>query len=166
MIFGMARVLGIDPGIGRTGWGVIEVKGSKATAIAYGCIETTTNGEVGERLCKIYRELSTIIETYQPESMGIEDLFFNKNVKTAVIVGEARGVILLVAAQKKLRVSVFTPPQVKSAVTGYGHAEKPQVGQMVKTLLGLPKVPTPDDTSDALAIALTCGFSVKILKYK
>ncbi len=154
-------VLGIDPGIGRTGWGVILKNGNSTKPLAYGCIETEVGMPIERRLQILRAELVKIIKQYKPESMGIEELFFNKNVKTALIVGQARGVILVTAAEMGLDVSSFTPLQVKTAVTGYGKAEKPQVGKMIKMLLGLTEVPKPDDTADALAIALACAFSRK-----
>lgn len=156
------RILGIDPGIGRTGWGIIDEQGSKLKPIGYDCLETPAHTEIPVRLQTIYCEMIEIIDRYQPDAMSIEELFFNTNAKTALIVGQARGVILLTAAQKNLPVAIYTPLQVKMALTGYGHAEKNQVGQMVKVLLTLPSIPKPDDTADALAIALTHAFSRKI----
>lgn len=161
------RILGIDPGIGRTGWGVIEEVGSKVRPLAYDCFETTPNSYVPDRLEKIYNHISKLISTYKPEALAIEELFFNTNVTTAFAVGQARGVVLLVTAQKKLPIGIYTPLQVKMAITGYGRAEKAQIGQMVKVLLSLPKIPKPDDTADALAIALTHAFSKNLsLKIK
>ncbi len=154
-------ILGIDPGIGRCGWGVIETQNSNLKTRNYGCIETSTELKVEERLSLIHRELLKIIEKNKPESMAIEELFFNTNAKTAFTVGQARGVVLLTAAEKKLKVSIYTPLQVKIAVTGYGRAEKDQVGKMVKTILKLDSVPRPDDTADALAIAVCHAFSVR-----
>ena len=154
-------ILGIDPGIGRTGWGVIEVQSSKFKVQSYGCIETEPNSQAEKRLQIIYRQLIQIISDSNPDAFAIEDLFFNTNAKTALIVGQARGVVLLAAAQKKLPISVYTPLQVKMALTGYGRAEKSQIAQMVKTLLKLKKIPKPDDITDALAIALTHAFSYK-----
>jgi crossover junction endodeoxyribonuclease RuvC len=156
------RILGIDPGIGRTGWGVIDIQGSKAVVKGYGCIETEPNSETPGRLFAIYDELMDIIKEYKPESFAIEDLFFNKNVSTALVVGQARGVIILAAVQNNLPIHIYTPSQVKIAVTGYGKAEKKQVGKMVQVILGLKSIPKPDDTADALAIAITDGFSMKL----
>src|SRR5258708_5396271 len=129
------KILGIDPGIARTGWGVIEMQNAEIKVKNYGCIETPADEAMENRLQTIYRELFGIIETNQPEELSIEDLFFNTNAKTALIVGQARGVVLLTAAQKNLPVSVYTPLQVKMALTGYGRADKNQIGQMVKTIL-------------------------------
>jgi crossover junction endodeoxyribonuclease RuvC len=156
------RIIGIDPGIGRMGWGVIDVVGAKTTAQRYGCIETSTKQEVPQRLLEIQESLVAIVTTYKPEILAIEELFFNTNATTAFIVGQARGIVLLTAAQYKLPVAIYTPLQVKMALTGYGRAEKNQIGQMVKTLLKLDKVPKPDDTADALAIALTHAFSHRV----
>jgi crossover junction endodeoxyribonuclease RuvC len=159
------RILGIDPGIGRCGWGVIEAQNSKYKAQGFGCIETSPKRAIPERLKEIYQEVSKIIKTYKPDALAIEELFFNTNAKTAFVVGQARGVILLAAAQNKLQIAIYTPLQVKLALTGYGHAEKSQVGKMVKSLLALKEVPKPDDTADALAIALTFAFSNKFAKF-
>jgi len=158
------RILGIDPGIGRTGWGVIDIVSGKVRMIASGCIETKPNSEIGGRLYALYDEMTNLLKEYRPESFAIEELFFNKNVKTALVVGQARGVILLSAAQYSLPVGIYTPLQVKMALTGYGRAEKNQVGNMVKTVLHLTTVPKPDDAADALAIALTHAFSKKFTK--
>lgn len=156
------KILGIDPGIGRVGWGVVtKVRGSQFMVHGYGCIETLPNSDAPGRLYAIYDEVCRIIDEYKPEVLAIEDLFFSKNVKTAFSVGQARGVILLAASQKNLQVAVYTPPQVKSAVTGYGKADKKQVGQMVKLQLHLKETPKPDDTADALAIAITHAVTVK-----
>jgi crossover junction endodeoxyribonuclease RuvC len=158
------RILGIDPGIGRTGWGIVDVVGANLHAEDYGCFETPKEQIMGERLASLYSEIIAIIEKYQPQSLGIEELFFNTNVSTALIVGQARGVVLLAATQKKLPIGVYTPLQVKMAVAGYGRADKKQVGHMVKSLLQLTEIPKPDDTADALAIALTHAFSYKMKK--
>lgn len=159
------RILGIDPGIGRCGWGVIEVKNSKITVEDYGCIETSPKLSIEKRLEEIHKVIIEILDRYSPEVLSIEELFFNTNAKTAFVVGQARGVILLAASEKKLEVSIYTPLQVKMALTGYGRADKNQIGQMVKTLFGLKEIPKPDDTADALAIALTHAFSAKTAKY-
>ncbi len=156
------RILGIDPGIGRLGWGVIDkVSSQKVSSIDYGCIETPPKSDPQKRLLEVYTSIIRIIEVHKPEAMSIEELFFGSNTTTAFSVGQARGVVLLAAAQKNIPVAIYTPLQVKVALTGYGRAEKNQVGHMVKTLLKLPTIPTPDDTADALAIALTHAFSAK-----
>jgi len=156
------QVLGIDPGIARTGWGLVEVENGKLRVESFGCIETSPREETHKRLEKIYLEILKLIKKYSPESIAIEELFFNTNAKTAFVVGQARGVILLACSQKNLNLAVYTPLQVKIAVTGYGRAEKPQVGKMVKTILNLKTVPKPDDTADALAIGLTHLFSIRM----
>lgn len=156
------RILGIDPGIGRTGWGIVETHGSKLKTLNYGCFETTPNSLVDDRLKLIFNHITQLLEQYKPDALSVEELFFNTNAKTALIVGHARGVVILAAALKNIPVTSYTPLQVKIAVTGYGRAEKNQVGDMIKMLLGLPKVPKPDDTADALAVALTHAFSYKL----
>ncbi len=156
------RILGIDPGIARCGWGIVESQKSKVKSISYGCIETSSKKEVGERLEEIYSEVSKVIKKYSPDAFAIEELFFNTNAKTAFIVGQARGVILLSASQAGLPIHIYTPLQVKMAVTGYGRAEKDQIGKMVKIILKLDEVPKLDDTADALAVALAHAFSAKI----
>jgi crossover junction endodeoxyribonuclease RuvC len=156
------KILGIDPGIGRCGWGIINVDGPRLKAIEFGCIETSPKLSVQKRLKQIHEEISRIIKTHKPNALSIEELFFANNAKTAFVVGQARGVILLAAAEDNLEIAVYTPLQVKMALTGYGRAEKAQIGQMVKTLLNLKEIPKPDDTADALAIAMTHAFSNKL----
>jgi crossover junction endodeoxyribonuclease RuvC len=155
-------IIGIDPGIGRTGWGVIEAQSSKFIARDFGCIETSKDLSLERRLEDLFGQLETILQKEKPVAFAIEELFFNTNAKTAMVVGQARGVALLAAAKQQIPIAVYTPLQVKIAVTGYGRAEKSQVGQMVKTLLHLDSIPKPDDTADALAIALTHAFSYKM----
>jgi len=159
------RVLGIDPGIAKTGWGIIEqAKSQKLKVKSYGCIETDAKKETPKRLEEIYGEILRIIKNYSPDEMAIEELFFNTNSKTAFIVGQARGVVLLAGEQKKLPIGIYTPLQVKIAVSGYGRAEKAQVGKMIKTILSLSEIPKPDDTTDALAVGLAHLFSRKVNK--
>jgi crossover junction endodeoxyribonuclease RuvC len=153
------RILGIDPGIGRMGWGAVEFQSSKFKVQSYGCVETSPKQNVQDRLLEIYQQVSKLIQKHKPNVLAIEELFFNTNAKTAFVVGQARGVILLIAAQNKLDVAIYTPLQVKMALTGYGRAEKGQVGQMVKIILSLKDIPKPDDTADALAIAITHAFT-------
>lgn len=157
-------ILGVDPGIGRCGWGVIETNGSKITAIEYDCIETIPNSEIGERLFAIYNQIKKIIKKHKPDEVSVEEIFFGANSKTALTVGQARGVVLLAASENAVPISVYTPLQVKMALTGYGRADKNQIAQMVKLLLNLSVIPKIDDTTDALAIALTHAFSVKMGK--
>ncbi|MBE6574813.1 MAG: crossover junction endodeoxyribonuclease RuvC [Ruminococcaceae bacterium] len=152
-------ILGIDPGIAIVGWGVIEYKGNRFRTLGYGSIQTPKTKTTSERLADIYDALSDIIERYRPEQIAVEELFWNTNVTTGIRVAEARGVILLCAQQKGLVMQEYTPMQVKQAVVGYGKAEKKQVITMVTMMLGLPKPPKPDDTADALAIAVCHAHS-------
>lgn len=154
-------ILGIDPGTAILGYGLIKVLGNRFEVIDYNCIQTSSKEPLENRLVKIYQELNYIIQTYQPDEVAVEELFFNKNVKTALSVGHARGVVLLSAALANLKVCEYTPLQVKQAVVGYGRAEKSQVQYMVKTILNLPKIPKPDDVADALAIAICHAHSYK-----
>ncbi len=155
-------LLGIDPGIGRMGWGVIETRGSSVKALGFGCFETDSKTNLPQRLVLLRREVLRIVDRYSPEMVGVEDLFFNTNAKTAMIVGQARGVVIEALAGQGITVISMTPPEIKVAVTGSGKADKTQVGKMVKMLLGLSSVPKPDDTADALAIAIACSYSYKI----
>ena len=148
------KILGIDPGYATMGWGIIENRGHSFYSVAYGAILTKAGEPMEERLRFIYRELCTIIHEYQPEIVSIEELFFNTNSKTAILVSQARGVAVLAAAENGLSFFEYTPLQIKQALVGYGRADKNQVQQMVKTILALPKIPKPDDTADALAAAI------------
>ncbi|CVK19582.1 MULTISPECIES: crossover junction endodeoxyribonuclease RuvC [Sporomusa] len=153
-------VLGIDPGTAICGYGLVEAQGSRLKALTYGVIETTPDMEAAMRLKKIHQEIDFLIKQYKPAIMGVELLFMNKNVRTVMAVGQARGVVLLAAAQNDLKLAEFTPLQVKQAVTGYGKATKEQVIYMTQRLLNLPKKPHPDDAADALAVAVCtahCG---------
>ena len=147
-------ILGIDPGLAIVGWGVIEYRNTKFRTLAYGSIQTPAGMRTEERLRAIYDGMRELIEKYHPEAVAVEELFFNTNVTTGIRVAEARGVILLAAEQAGLDIREYTPMQVKQAVVGYGKAEKHQVIAMVTSLLSLPKPPKPDDTADAIAIAI------------
>jgi crossover junction endodeoxyribonuclease RuvC len=147
-------VLGIDPGTAATGYGLVERLGSRLRAIDYGCVETRPDQELPQRLLEIHRAVSQLIELHQPALLGVERLFFNRNVQTAFAVGQARGAVLLAAAQHGLPVFEYGPHEVKMAVTGYGRAGKEQVQRMVQVVLGMPAVPRPDDAADALAVAI------------
>lgn len=147
-------ILGIDPGLAIVGFGVIEYKGNRYRVIDYGVIRTDSNILFPERLKIIYDELTKLIDKYSPEDLAIEELFFNKNVKTAIQVGQARGVEILSAINKGLQVYEYTPLQIKQSVVGYGRADKRQVQEMVKLLLNLKEIPKPDDAADALAVAI------------
>ncbi|MBE6547402.1 MAG: crossover junction endodeoxyribonuclease RuvC [Ruminococcaceae bacterium] len=152
-------ILGIDPGYAIVGWGVIEYNGSKFRTLGYGSINTPAGLEPAERLLMVYRGMNEIIEKYKPDQMAVEELFFNTNTTTAILVAEARGVIVLSAKLAGINIAEYTPLQVKQAVVGYGRAEKKQVITMVTTLLSLPAPPKPDDTADALAIAVCHAHS-------
>lgn len=150
-------ILGIDPGTNRIGYGLIEKRGDKFRTIDYGCIEISQKS-TPKKLLEISKKLQKILKKHQPKILAVEKLFFTKNVKTAISVSEARGVIILEALKNNLKIVELTPLQVKIALTGYGKAPKTQIAQMVKLSLGLKKIPKPDDTTDALAIAITGNF--------
>lgn len=155
-------VLGIDPGIGTTGYSILRDLGQRVEVLDYGAIRTSSKMCFPERLSELYQRIEDIINQFHPEELAIEELFFNKNVKTALSVGQAVGVITVACVRNGLNVTTYTPLQVKQSVVGYGRAEKHQVQQMVKMLLSLPKVPTPDDVADALAIGL-CHIHSRVL---
>ncbi|MBR2296966.1 MAG: crossover junction endodeoxyribonuclease RuvC [Clostridia bacterium] len=152
-------ILGIDPGLAIVGWGVLEYVKGNFYVRGYGSIQTKAGLPVEERISQIYDGMNTIIDKYKPEVMAIEELFWNTNQKTGITVAEARGTILLAAHQKGLKINEYTPLQVKQAVVGYGRADKKQVITMVTSILNLPKPPKPDDTADALAIAICQGHA-------
>ena len=147
-------ILGIDPGIAIVGYGVVEYTKGKFRLIAMGSIETPAGLDVEERLQMVYDDMCELIDTYRPDEMAIEELFFNTTQKTAIAVAEARGVILLSAVQRKVPISEYTPLQVKQSVVGYGRAEKKQVITLVGMILGMENGPKLDDTADALALAI------------
>ena len=147
-------ILGIDPGLAIVGWGVVESVKGTVVPIAYGAITTPAHTDIEARLLMIQNDLETIIEKYKPEEMAVEELFFNTNITTGIAVAEARGVILCTAHRLGVKISEYTPLQVKQAVVGYGKAEKQQVISMVTSILKLKKPPKPDDTADAVAIAI------------
>lgn len=147
-------VLGIDPGTARTGYGLVTRDGGRLQAVDYGCLETVPDRELPARLLIIHQAVSELIAEHRPAVVGVERLFFNKNVQTAFAVGQARGVVLLAAAQAGLPVYEYGPHEVKMAVTGYGKAPKDQVQRMVQMILGLAAIPHPDDAADALAVAV------------
>lgn len=151
------RILGIDPGLAIVGWGVIEVQNGRFYPVACGSVTTPAHTPVDLRLSMIYNDMNALMDKYHPDEMAIEELFFNTNITTGITVAEARGIVLLCARQHNLPIGEYTPLQVKQAVVGYGVAEKKQVIAMVTSLLKLPSPPKPDDTADALAIALCHG---------
>ena len=157
-------ILGIDPGYARVGWAVLEVQSAKCKVQSCGCIETSKNTNSQDRLVDVYKQIYALIKKYKPNELAIEELFFTTNAKTAFKVGEARGVIILAGAMQKIPVFSYTPLQIKIAVTGYGNADKGQVGRMIKAILKLKEMPKLDDTADAIAVALTHSFTNKKLR--
>ena len=153
------KILGIDPGIGICGFGLIETS-SRASALAldYGAVTTKVDAPLPERLKELYDSLQEVLEQTKPEVVAVEKLFFSKNITTGIAVAEARGVILLAAEQKGLPVYEYTPNEIKKSLTGYGAATKAQIQEMVRVHLGLEQKPKPDDAADALAVAITCSF--------
>ena len=148
------RILGIDPGYAIVGYGIIDYHCGKFSVVGYGAITTEAGKPFPERLDSIYTDLKYLLDKYKPEALAIEKLYFNTNTTTAIDVAQARGTIILGAHRGGLSINEYTPLQVKQSVTGYGRAEKHQVMEMVKSLLGLKAVPKPDDTADALALAV------------
>lgn len=155
------RVLGVDPGIAIVGYSILDFENNKFKLIEYGCVTTSSTSPLTERLKFIYMEMENIIREFKPQDMAIEELFFNKNVKTAITVAQARGVEILSGINNGLSVYEYTPLQVKQGIVGYGRADKFQVQQSVKNLLRLDHIPKPDDTADAIAIAICHCFSNK-----
>lgn len=147
-------ILGIDPGTAITGYGVVSEAEGGPRALAYGVIRTPAKQELALRLVTIYAEINTLLDKHQPDAVAVEEVFFSKNARTALSVGHARGVVLLAVAQRDIPLFHYKPTQVKQAVTGYGGADKRQIQEMMKMLLGLDDIPRPDDAADALAIAL------------
>lgn len=157
------RSLGIDPGTAIMGWGVVEENGDGGMRLVdYGVLTTSKDQPLERRLQQLYRGLTSILEKYRPETAGIEELFFSRNVTTAISVSHARGVALLAIANADLPVQEYRPMAVKQAITGYGHAEKAQIQEMVRVQLGLDEIPRPDDAADALAIAICHAYTAPI----
>lgn len=155
------RILGIDPGTGILGFGVIDTERGNTTFVDAGVVRTPVNQEDSDRLFTIYHDLEEIINEFKPRVMAVEKLFFIRNITTAMSVSQARGVVLLLGKQKKLQLYEYTPLQIKQAVTGYGKADKKQIQEMVKIILKLPQIPKPDDAADALAAAICCSTSMR-----
>jgi len=153
--------MGVDPGIAILGYGLLRMEGNKFNVIDSGAITTEHTMSMPDRLSCIYNGLNLLLNKYKPDAYAIEELFFNKNIKTALTVGHARGVAILAASNHNIPIFEYTPLQVKQAIVGYGRAEKKQMQQMVKMLLGLNDVPKPDDVADALAVAICHGNSSK-----
>ncbi len=155
------RIIGIDPGTGILGFGVIDVERNKATLVDAGVIRTPVKQDDSVRLLTIYQELTEIIKLNKPDMMSVEKLFFARNVTTAMTVAQARGVVLLCGMQAGLSIAEYTPMQIKQAVTGYGKADKKQMQEMVRVILQLKVIPKPDDAADALAAAITHSMTVR-----
>lgn len=153
------RILGIDPGYAILGYGVLDKIGNHFETVTYGSITTDSSMEMPDRLCVLFDGLTDIIESFKPDEAAIEELFFNNNAKTAILVGEARGVAVLACAKQGIAISEYTPLQIKQALVGYGRADKKQVQAMVKAILHLDEVPKPDDTADAIAAAICHGHA-------
>ena len=153
------RILGIDPGYAIVGWGVLDYQNTRFSVVDYGAVLTEAGTPFDRRLEQIYDEVCGIMLRYRPQSMAIEKLFYNTNAKTVIDVGQARGALVLAARKCGLTIAEYTPLQVKQSVVGYGRAEKKQVQEMTKLILNLPQIPKPDDTADALAIAICHGHS-------
>lgn len=153
------RIIGIDPGYAIVGFGIIEYNKSSFSTVQYGAITTPADMDFNSRLKVIYDDLCSVLDSYRPEYLAIERLYFTSNQKTAIAVAEARGVTLLAARQRNIPIYEYTPLQVKQSVTGYGKAIKKQVQEMTKRILNLPEIPKPDDTADALAIAVCHAHS-------
>jgi len=156
------RVIGIDPGTAITGWGVVEGEGDDLVLIAHGAITTAAGTPLPQRLQTIYRDLSAIVQQWQPTTSAIEELFFSKNAKTALAVGHGRGAAMLALANADLPISEYKPLEVKQAITGHGGADKLQMQHMVKLLLKLDDIPRPDDAADALAVAICHLHSARL----
>ncbi len=155
-------ILGVDPGTATTGYGVINYTGNSFISLGCGVIQTQASVDMPTRLKQIHNELRGIIEEYKPSHMAVEELFFNKNTRTALAVGQARGVILLTGIQCSMFIAEYTPLQVKQSVVGYGRAKKDQVQRMVTIILGLDNIPKPDDAADAYAVAICHAHSYKL----
>lgn len=152
-------ILGIDPGLADTGYGIIEKNKNQLTSVDFGCIKTKAGVPDKQRLVEIHKSINQLVKKYKPDIIGVEKLFFAKNVKTALSVSQARGVIILAAGENNLELLEYTPLQVKQALTGYGRATKNQIKEMVKIILNLGQVPKSDDAADALAVAICCANS-------
>ena len=163
---GILRILGIDPGYAIVGYGVVEYSGNRFTAVDYGAVTIQADTPFEQRLKQVYDGISEVIERNRPDALSIEQLFYQSNQRTVIFVAEARGVILLAAQQRGVPVFEYTPLQVKQAVTGYGKAVKKQMQEMTRKILRLEKVPKPDDTADALAMAICHGHCARSILFK
>jgi crossover junction endodeoxyribonuclease RuvC len=149
------RILGLDPGTASTGYGIIDAVDGQFSVVGYGVISTPAGQEPARRLQTIYQELNELISAFRPDTAGIEEVFFGRNITTAISVGQARGVLLLALANAAVPISEYSPPKIKESVTGYGKADKAQVQLMVRNLLDMEETPRPDDAADGLAVAIT-----------
>ena len=156
-------VLGLDPGLAITGYGLVEGDDQKLVPVACGVIRTPAKTPIADRLVQLHTDLSGLLTQYCPDVAAVEELFFSTNTRTAMIVGEARGVLLLTLAQAGLEIAEYTPLQIKQAITGYGRANKAQVQEMVRLLLNLRDVPRPDDAADALAVSICHHHSARMM---
>lgn len=147
-------ILGIDPGLAHTGWGIVQQRGAKLACVAYGCVATQASVPLHERLLKINRQISAVVDRYQPQSVAIETVWFGSNTQSAFATGQARGAALVACGHHGMELAEYSPSQIKLAVVGSGAADKHQVQYMVQQLLGLEKVPSPDHAADALAAAI------------
>lgn len=147
-------ILGIDPGLANTGWGIVIQNGSKLECLAYGCVSTSNSNDLSTRLLKIHDQISAIVSKYSPDCVGIETVWFGQNITAAFGTGQARGAALVACAKSNLNVGEFSPNQIKMSVVGHGHAEKEQVQYMVQKILKLDRIPSPDHSADALAAAI------------
>lgn len=154
-------ILGIDPGTAILGFGVLDNSSGKLKVIDYGCITTSKDLEMAQRLDILGKEIDNLIERFSPDVMAIEELFYFKNKKTVISVGQARGVAVFIGKKNNLDIREYTPLQVKQSVTGYGRADKKQIQMMVKNILKLKETPKPDDVADALAVAICCSSSIQ-----
>jgi crossover junction endodeoxyribonuclease RuvC len=164
---GIRRIIGIDPGLASTGWGLVEYEGGRLRYLAHGCIETKAAQARSERLFAIYREINNVLDTWEPREAAMETLYFGRNVSSAIAVAEARGVLSLAMAERNLPLAEFTPNKIKQTVVGVVKAEKQQVQEMIRIILGLPMIPTPDHAADALGAAVCAahaGFDVNMVK--
>ena len=154
--------IGIDPGLAITGVGIIESEGNRHKTLHHSAITTDKSLSTPERIEKVYNEINQLLDEFKPDSMGIEQLFFNKNVTNGILVSQSRGVVVLAAQQRKIPIIDYRPQDIKTAVCGYGRADKTQVQKMVQSILGLEKVPKPDDVADALAVAICHSHSYSL----
>lgn len=158
------KILGLDPGLAYTGYAIIKKEKNNIEVIKYGCLNTQAGEKIENRLNNIFKKLNKIINQYNPDKMAAENLYLCKNVSSAFKVGQTKGIINLAAAKKKIPIFEYTPLQIKQAITGYGRASKSQVQKMLKSILKLKKIPTPDHASDALAVAYCCASTKEYLK--